>query len=67
MGRQPWIVYNLVRTSDAVSGNLTAPQVTGSIVMFGVIYALLFALWILLLNDKIQKGPEPVAENMDKT
>ena len=29
--------------------------------MFGVIYALLFALWIFLLNDKIQKGPEPVS------
>jgi len=60
VGRQPWIVYNLVRTSDAVSPNLTASQVTGSIIMFGVIYALLFALWIFLLNDKIHKGPEPV-------
>jgi hypothetical protein len=29
--------------------------------MFGVIYSLLFALWIYLLNDKIQKGPEPVS------
>jgi hypothetical protein len=29
--------------------------------MFGVIYALLFVLWIYLLNDKIQKGPEPVS------
>jgi cytochrome d ubiquinol oxidase subunit I len=60
VGRQPWIVYNLLRTSDAVSQNLSASQVTGSIIMFGVIYALLFALWIFLLNDKIHKGPEPV-------
>ncbi len=67
VGRQPWIVYNLLRTSDAVSRNLTAPQITGSIVMFGVIYTLLFALWIFLLNDKIQKGPEPIAEKMNKT
>jgi cytochrome d ubiquinol oxidase subunit I len=62
VGRQPWIVYNLLRTGDAVSQNLSAGQVTGSIIMFGVIYALLFALWIFLLNDKIQNGPEPVAE-----
>ena len=60
VGRQPWIVYNQLRTADAVSRSLNASQVVGSIIMFGVIYALLFALWIYLLNDKIQKGPEPV-------
>jgi cytochrome d ubiquinol oxidase subunit I len=59
VGRQPWIVYNLLRTSEAVSQNIVAPQVLGSILMFAVIYALLFVLWIWLLNDKIQKGPEP--------
>jgi cytochrome bd ubiquinol oxidase subunit I len=61
VGRQPWIVYNLLRTADGVSRSLTASQVMGSIVMFGVIYTLLFAVWIFLLNDKIQKGPEPVS------
>jgi cytochrome bd ubiquinol oxidase subunit I len=61
VGRQPWIVYNLLRTSDAVSPNISASQVAGSIAMFGVIYALLFAVWIFLLNDKIMKGPEPVS------
>jgi cytochrome d ubiquinol oxidase subunit I len=60
VGRQPWIVYNQLRTSEAVSGNLVASQVTGSIAMFGVIYLLLFAVWIYLLNEKIQKGPEAV-------
>jgi len=33
----------------------------GSILMFGVIYAMLFALWIYLLNEKIKKGPEIVS------
>jgi cytochrome bd ubiquinol oxidase subunit I len=60
VGRQPWIVYNRLRTAEAVSQNLTASQVMGSIVMFSVIYALLFAIWIFLLNDKIRKGPAPV-------
>jgi cytochrome bd ubiquinol oxidase subunit I len=58
VGRQPWIVYNQLRTSEAVSQNLVSSQVFGSIVMFAVIYTMLFALWIYLLNDKIQKGPE---------
>lgn len=61
VGRQPWIVYNQLRTTDAVSQNLASSQVAGSIVMFGVIYTMLFAIWIYLLNDKIQKGPEPVS------
>jgi cytochrome d ubiquinol oxidase subunit I len=61
VGRQPWIVYNQLRTSEAVSQNLASSQVFGSIIMFAVIYALLFAVWIYLLNDKIQKGPEPVS------
>ncbi len=61
VGRQPWIVYNQLKTSAAVSEAINASQVLGSIVMFGVIYTFLFALWVYLLNDKIQKGPEPVA------
>ena len=58
VGRQPWIVYNLLRTSDAVSQNLTTAHVGGSIAMFVLIYVLLFSVWIFLLNDKIRKGPE---------
>ena len=61
VGRQPWIVYKQLRTAEAVSRNLSASQVLGSIIMFGVIYALLFAVWIFLLNAKIHKGPEPVS------
>jgi cytochrome d ubiquinol oxidase subunit I len=62
VGRQPWIVYNQLRTSDAVSEGIASSQVFGSIIMFGLIYVLLFAFWIYLLNDKIQKGPEPVSD-----
>lgn len=58
LGRQPWIVYKELRTSEAVSQNLAASHVLGSIIMFAVIYVLLFVLWIYLLNEKIQKGPE---------
>ena len=61
VGRQPWTVYGLLRTEDSVSTNLVAGEVLTSIIGFGVIYLLLFLVWILVLNDKIQKGPEPVA------
>jgi cytochrome d ubiquinol oxidase subunit I len=49
-----------LRTAHALSKTVDTEQVVGSIIMFGVIYALLFAVWIFVLNDKIQKGPEPV-------
>jgi cytochrome d ubiquinol oxidase subunit I len=58
VGRQPWIVYRLLRTSEALSKVVTANQVVASIVMFGVIYVLLFAVFVFLLNDKIQHGPD---------
>lgn len=58
VGRQPWAVYGVLRTSQAVSKSVPAGQIIGSIVMFGVIYLLLFAVWLYVLNDKIQHGPD---------
>lgn len=57
-GRQPWIVYRVMRTYEGVSKSITAGQVLGSLIMFVVIYSLLFGLFIFLLNQKIQHGPE---------
>ncbi len=76
VGRQPWIVYPTLagghavgglRTADALSEVVTGGQVLSSIVMFGVIYLLLFALWVLVLNHKIQQGPEPVGPEPSET
>jgi cytochrome d ubiquinol oxidase subunit I len=46
-------------TRNAVSEAVGRGEVLASIVMFGLIYALLFWIWIYVLNDKIQKGPPP--------
>jgi cytochrome d ubiquinol oxidase subunit I len=67
VGRQPWVVYGLLRTSDALSKSVTAGQVLGSIVMFTAIYALLLAVFLFILNNKIQAGPAPVEEETEKT
>jgi len=58
VGRQPWIVYNLLRTSDALSKVVKADAVISSLIIFTLIYVLLFAVFIYLLNDKIQHGPD---------
>lgn len=57
MGRQPWVVYGHLRTSDALSKAVTADQVLFSLIMFTIIYIILFALFIYLLNKKIKHGP----------
>lgn len=57
MGRQPWVVYGLLRTSDALSKAVTANHVIFSLIMFAVIYVILFLLFIYLLDKKIKKGP----------
>jgi cytochrome d ubiquinol oxidase subunit I len=61
LGRQPWVVYGLLRTHDGVSPSARSGQVLASILMFGAVYALLFAVWVYVMNDKVQHGPDPVA------
>ncbi len=58
VGRQPWIVYNLMRTKDGLSKVVSADNVLFSLILFTLIYALLFVLFIFLLNHKIQHGPD---------
>ena len=57
VGRQPWIVYGVMRTPEGLSAVVKANVVLTSLIMFTFIYFLLFAAFIYLLNDKIQHGP----------
>jgi len=58
MGRQPWIVWELLKTSQALSKAVEAHQILASLVGFTFVYALLFAVFIFLLTRKIQHGPD---------
>jgi cytochrome d ubiquinol oxidase subunit I len=58
VGRQPWVVYGMLRTSDGLSAKVTAGAVLSSLIMFTLIYLLLFAVFVYLLNDKIKHGPD---------
>jgi len=57
VGRQPWIVYGLMRTPEGLSAVVKKEAVLTSLIMFTFIYFLLFSVFIYLLNDKIQHGP----------
>jgi cytochrome d ubiquinol oxidase subunit I len=58
VGRQPWIVQGLLRTSEGLSAVVKANTVLAAILLFSAVYLLLFAVFVYLLNDKIQQGPE---------
>jgi cytochrome d ubiquinol oxidase subunit I len=57
IGRQPWVVYNLLRTEDALSPAVSGGEVLTSLIMFALVYALLFSLFLYLLDKKIKGGP----------
>lgn len=67
VGRQPWIVYGLLRTPDGLSKAVKAEEVLTSIIMFAVIYLMLFAVWVYVLNSKIQHGPDDVVTIPEQT
>ena len=58
LGRQPWIVYGLMKTSDGVSP-IAISQVAGSLVAFLLVYGLLGAVGYYLIGKKAINGPEP--------
>lgn len=58
IGRQPWIVQGLLRTSEGLSAVVKANTVRAAIILFSAVYVLLFAVFVYLLNDKIQHGPD---------
>ncbi len=64
VGRQPWIVYRVpgMRTADAVSASVSAGEILFSLILFSLMYAILFWLWIHLLSRAVKKGPESFSE-----
>lgn len=57
MGRQPWVVYEILKTSEGLSEVVRAEQVLFSLIMFALIYALLFFVFIYTLLRKVRHGP----------
>ena len=58
VGRQPWIVYNELRTADAISTVVPAGQILFTIILFALVYGLLLALLVYLIKRAIDRGPD---------
>jgi cytochrome d ubiquinol oxidase subunit I len=57
VGRQPWIIYGLMRTSAAASANVGAGEVIFTLIGFAGMYALLGLLFVVLTLREIGIGP----------
>ncbi len=67
MGRQPWIVYGVLKTSDAVSKSVSTIQVWASLLGFTVLYGALGVIDIYLLSKFAKKGPDDDLSALLKT
>jgi cytochrome bd ubiquinol oxidase subunit I len=67
VGRQPWIVQGLLRTSEGVSPVVSANEVWVTLGLFAFVYLVLFIAWARIFFGIIGKGPEDVAEMVEST
>jgi cytochrome d ubiquinol oxidase subunit I len=57
VGRQPWIIYKLMKTADAASVVVTTGDIVFSLLMFFLIYLLLVIMFIKLFVKIVKDGP----------
>lgn len=65
VGRQPWVVYGLLRTRDAVTPSLTAVQVAISLTTYVIAYVLIFGAGVVFMRRLVQQGFVDTAERDD--
>ena len=57
VGRQPWTVYGVLRTADAMTPFLTAREATLSLVVFCTVYTFIFLFGIIYIYSLLRAGP----------
>jgi len=65
VGRQPWIVQGLMRTTDGVSPVVSTGEIWTTLGLFGLIYLVLFVAWLRIFIGIMRKGPEDVVEMLE--
>ncbi len=59
VGRQPWLIYGLMRTSAGISPRVSAGSTWFTLLGFMGLYTVLGILFLFLLHREIEHGPEP--------
>ncbi len=60
VGRQPWLIYGLMRTKDGLSHTVSAGQVGLTLIIFVITYAIIFGCGIFYMVRMLWKGPEMI-------
>jgi cytochrome d ubiquinol oxidase subunit I len=58
LGRQPWVIYGLMRTAHGVSPRVVAGNAWFTLLGFMGMYTVLSILWLFLIYEQIERGPE---------
>ncbi|ANP72564.1 cytochrome ubiquinol oxidase subunit I [Cryobacterium arcticum] len=58
MGRQPWLVFGLLKTADGVSPNVSGLEILISLIAFTLLYGALAVVEFRLILKAVQKGPD---------
>ncbi len=64
IGRQPWVVYHLMRTHDAISA-ISQDEVIISIILLVLVYGVVFGFYLFYLFKTIKIGPESVDDTLE--
>ena len=62
VGRQPWVVYGLLRTADAVTPSLTEGNVLASLIVYIGVYLVVYPVTLYYLVLLVRAGPVAVEE-----
>ncbi|MEU6392488.1 cytochrome ubiquinol oxidase subunit I [Streptomyces sp. NPDC046939] len=63
MGRQPWVVYGVLQTRDAVSPSVSQAEVITSMTVFTLLYAVLAVIEVKLLVKYVKAGPPELSDD----
>ena len=62
VGRQPWMVYGMMRISESVTPSLTGWMTLATLIGYVVVYAIVFGAGVYYLRKVVQGGPDPVEQ-----
>jgi cytochrome d ubiquinol oxidase subunit I len=62
VGRQPWVVYRILRTADAITPSLTGRVALFSLVAYVAVYVVIYAFGLTYIYRLLRRGPAAEAE-----
>jgi cytochrome bd ubiquinol oxidase subunit I len=65
VGRQPWVIYGLLRTRDAVTPSLTTNDVVISLIGYIAVYAVIYGFGLYYIYRLLRDGPADEAASPD--